>query len=239
MELEQRLSEFDQKINERFSNIIDNKFPIGDGIVELNTYQKSNFKIVWLLKEAYDNADNGRGGWSLTKDILQKDNVYDEFLCNTRSKNTWYPIIYTSFGILNNFIKFDDIKDIDRNPEVALILKNIAIININKLAGNSTSNEQNIRTLFNQNKLILKEQLEITDPDIFIGCKTLHHYYYLLGLETAECLISEEGTKYYVKDKKIFIDAYHPGRIGIKRESYVNEVYINDIINIVKSVYYK
>jgi hypothetical protein len=192
------------------------------------------------LKEAYDHENNGEGGWSLTKDVLGKDNVYEKFLSTTNSKKTWYPIIYASHGILNNFMLYNDIKDIDRNPEVASILKSIAIINIGKLAGTSTSKEQNIRALFNQNKEVLKEQIDLINPDIFIGCKTLHHYYNLMGLENAKKYISAKGTKYYVKeDGKLFIDTYHPARIGIKREFHINEEYIDDIIQIAQSVFNK
>jgi hypothetical protein len=51
---------------------------IGDGPIDSSTYLISKIKILWLLKEAYDNENDGKGGWSMAE-LLCKNDVYQEF----------------------------------------------------------------------------------------------------------------------------------------------------------------
>lgn len=231
----------DQKIKSQIVKLAtEDKEPIGDGIINYEQYLKSNLKILWLLKEPYDTENDGKGGWSMA-DLLGEADVYEKFFNQkkTRSKKTWYPIIYTSFGILNNYKCYDDIEFIDKDPTMVSVLKQIAFININKLASTSTTNMNKLRKLFQRNSEILKRQIDLYNPDIIIGCKTLDIYFNLLELGNAELQKSQAGTKYYVKNNKLYIDAYHPGQIGITRYKDANENYIDDLITIYRTVYNK
>jgi len=213
----------------------DEKSPICDGPVDPLIYcQDNGLKILWLLKEAYDNDGDGAGGWSLAK-LLGDPLVYEKFLKSSKSKNTWYPVIYSSFGILNNFIKYDDMEFIDKDQSMVSILRKIAFININKLAGKSTSNDIDLERIFSQNKEILKMQIELYNPDIVIGGNSLKYYMGILNLNGVSPVTTNYGTKYYLEKNRVYINSYHPGRIGIKRDHYVNEEYIDDIIEIVEN----
>lgn len=208
--------------------------PIGDGIVNYEEYLNSSPKILWLLKESYDTENDGEGGWSMAE-LLNRENVYEKFLKKTKSKNTWYPIIYTSYGILKNESCYEDIPFIEDDESVILILKKIAFININKLAGKSTTNMSELRSKFQENTIILKNQIKLYNPDVIIGCKTLDMYLNLLDLGKVEVKKSKLGTEYYFNENRLYIDAYHPGKIGISRYKNVNENYVDDLISIYRT----
>ena len=101
---------------------------IRDGIVDIEEYYKSPIRIMWVLKEPYDNKKNGGGGWAM-KEILFKM-VNGE---KPKPQSTWHPIIYSTFGILNNFRKLETMPRIGNDKTVAAVLKQIAFINVQKL----------------------------------------------------------------------------------------------------------
>ena len=232
-ELKKKILDLNKEIQETFNNE-DNEV-ILDGIIDVDTYSNAKFKILWLLKEPYDN--DGDGGWSMIDDVLSKDNVYDIFLKNTNSKKTWNPIIYASYGILNKPLLIDDIPNINTYPEIVVpIIKSIAFMNISKLPANSRSVESNIKALFINNKILLKKQFDLINPDIIIGCSTLQHYKNLFGLEESDSQRHEtaHGKVYYVKNGKLFIEAHHPSEITTAE---IKNQYIDDIILIVRNVF--
>jgi hypothetical protein len=134
---------------------------ISDGIVNIEEYFNSKIKILWVLKEAYDSdgKSNGeiQGNWSLTE-IMGKPNFLDLV---GRSRKTWEPIVYASWGILNDFAKYDDMDYIRDKPEMVSILRKIAFINIQKIAAESTSKNSLIEKSYNQHRNILLKQIEI------------------------------------------------------------------------------
>lgn len=231
----QNFEEF-KKAQEEIEKIIsqlatNEKKPILDGPVNMEEYFESKIKILWLLKEPYDNANKGAGNWSLAELLNAKD-VYSKFLSKTSSKRTWYPIIYASWGILNSTYLYDEMDFIDDQPAMTSVLRKIAFININKLAGNSTSNMGDIRRKYLENKSILLKQTQTYNPTVIIGGRTLQIYSDLFDLPSKRMEISQAGTKYYLDNTAIYVDAYHPGRIGIPRYRSVNEEYIDDLLQI-------
>lgn len=202
--------------------------PIYDGIINLEQYLKSKFKILWILKEPYDFFDEKGnpcgGGWDL-KASLNKLKSINEFI---NAKKTYIPIIQTSFGILNDFIKCEDMLPIT-NTLVFDCLKSISIINVKKLPGKKTSNPSEISQAYKDNREILLRQFEVFRPDIIIGGNTLNYFLKDFGLNKNMRIIRKEGSfPYYLKDNKIFISANHPAARLSKKK------YCNDIIETVK-----
>jgi len=63
--------------------------PITDGIVNIEKYSKSKYRICWVLKEPYDEGDGTGGGWSLTDALAAEDfssGSNDNFTGRLRSK---------------------------------------------------------------------------------------------------------------------------------------------------------
>jgi hypothetical protein len=205
--------------------------PICDGIINIEKYVKAKFKILWILKEPYDYIEDGKphgGGWDL-KETLNTKKVTEL----GRSIATLNPIIYTSFGILNDFCSWDHMQSIT-NLEIFETLEYISYINVKKLPGFTQSISKEIANAYTENKEILLKQIDVCEPDIIIGGSTLELFLEDLGIENVKMRIRCEGSfPYYIKGKQLFIAAYHPSSVP-RNTSERN--YCNDIIDTVKSL---
>lgn len=74
----------------------DDLWPLPDGVFNIEGYCQSSPRIMWILKQPYDDMKEGKphgGGWE----------VYGAFNNDDAFKNTtWQPIIYSLFGIRNH-----------------------------------------------------------------------------------------------------------------------------------------
>lgn len=214
----------EQQIEAEYIDINELSKPIVDGIVNIELYQKAKFKILWILKEPYDDIEDDKpsgGGWHFCKHFLSTDDFLHRI---GRSRKTWHPIIYTCFGILNDFMKFDEMSWIRNKPEMARIIRHIAVINVNKLPGfTRTYNYGNISSAYQEHNNILLKQIEVYNPDIIIGGSTLPLFYSDLQINS-ESLIKNGSLLYTIKANKLFIQAYHPAQTQIQQEQYVNDI---------------
>jgi hypothetical protein len=231
-DLKNKIDEINKLVNEKIVSDVEDTYPITDGIIDIEKYFNAKYKILWILKEPYDEFDDeGKpfgGGWGLDEAIRPKQSIH-EF---TGGRPTFKPMIYTSWGILNDFCLWDDMDNVERAPTMLDALKSIAYINVKKLPGYTTSHHTVIEYAYHQHKEILLKQIEYYNPDIIIGGSTLYNFYQDLGI-SRELLQSNDSVNYIIKDNKIFIEAYHPaqrsGTTGVSQEKYCN-----DIINSVK-----
>ena len=198
--------------------------PLYDGIVDIDTYLTSKYRILWILKEPYDNDDPNStegGGWHLCKDFLAKDGFYYKMGDSWR---TWQPVVYVSYGILNKFAKFDDMPWLRDDPEMANIIRNVAVINVKKIPGGKRTYDYSIiRDSYNRHKDILHEQIKLYNPHIIIGGATMDLFFQDLGI-SSEDIKSNNSVRYAVKDGKIYLAAYHPAQTTVKREIYVDDI---------------
>ena len=198
--------------------------PIIDGIVDLEKYQKTEPKILWILKEPYDDEEDGLasgGGWHFSRDFLAKDDFYKRM---GRSRNTWHPILYVSYGIVNDFINYNDMAYLRDNLTMVEVIKQIAVINVKKLPGfTRTYDFGPIWSSYNKHKQLLHKQLDQYNPDIVIGGSTMHLFYEEIGINQKD-IIKSGSIDYAVKGKKLYISAYHPGQTQVTRDIYVNDI---------------
>lgn len=202
--------------------------PIVDGIVSIEKYLQSKFKILWILKEPYDDVENdlpSGGGWHFANDFLAPDGFYQRI---GQSRGTWHPIIYATYGILNEFLPYNSMDYIRDNESMAEIVRNITFINVQKLPGfTRTYDYGRIWSAYNKNKNVLLKQIATYNPDIIIGGATLPLFFDDLGIR--DILKNNGSVDYAINDKKLFIHAYHPAQTQVTRDRYVD-----DIINTVK-----
>jgi hypothetical protein len=200
---------------------VDDIRPIRDGVINIDKYLNARYKILWILKEPYDNIVEGKsGGWSVT-DGLNNKKSHKDF---KGERATFIPMIYISYGILNGFISMKDIPNI-KDEEVFQTLKSIAYINIKKLPGTSTSDSKIIASAYKNNKELLKRQIDTYNPDIIIGGGTLNYFLQDIDLKDEHRLQSAQD-KYYVKDGKLYIKNHHPAfrpTKGFSKEDYINQ----------------
>jgi ABC-type Fe3+-hydroxamate transport system substrate-binding protein len=120
--------------------------------------------------------------------------------------------------------------NIPDNPSVARILRKIAFINVQKFPGNTTSKNNLISLAYRKDKDILLEQIKVYNPDVIIFGYTIKNFLVDLGLEEKDRNYDENN--YWIKDNKIYIDAFHPAK---EKSEDGKEYYIDDIARIVKN----
>lgn len=223
-EIHIKSKEIDTLVTLQMTQVEEEIKPILDGIVDPEKYFQSKYKILWILKEPYD--ENTEGGWDFKGMIRDKYSIFDF----ATGRPTFKPIIYSSWGILNNFCLFDDMDDVENSPEMLDAFKSIAYINIKKTPGGTTSNTKTIQFAYEMHKNLLLKQIDYIDADIIVGGKTLSLLSKDLNLENA---IQFNKTFYYLRNNKLFIDTYHPAQ-RVSSTGLSMEEYCNDIITIAK-----
>lgn len=202
--------------------------PIPDGIYDISKYIISEPKIMWILKEPYDDLDENDnpigGGWFLN-DAFDNENAW--------KNRTWQPIIYIVHGIKNrcmwqdmDWIR-DDISMVDR-------LKEIAYINLSKMPNRTDSDDNYVHDEFLKYwKGIVNKQILLYKPDVIICGNT----YWMLSDSLQLDVLSSESINingvnianvHKTKDYTI-IDTYHPNQ---KVKNLTREQYVNTIIEI-------
>ena len=204
------------KENKLASNEI---LPIYDGVCDVEKYLTSSPRIMWILKEPYDDfTPEGKptgGGWM----------IYDAFDNNDAWKNrTWRPMIYSTYGVFrgSNYREMDDISD---NRDMINVLKKIAYVNISKMPANSQSNDNDIQIKYNTWKPILMEQIALYNPQIIIFGNTFKYFKSdLVGNETEPTKRIDGVIHVYEKDGKKLLDVYHPNQRIINHELYIDSI---------------
>lgn len=202
--------------------------PITDGIVNIQQYFNSKYRIMWVLKEAYDdttrqNKNNKTGGgWSLADDINKKTYDYGVYV------KTLKRIAYVTYGILNGIEKYNKIPDIE---ESYVSLKSIAIANTGKMPALTNTSEKQLKDIYNTWHEILIEQIKAYEPNIIIFGNTFN----LFQDELTKISPLKSLGKDIQKNKDIFwsetfkwkdaviISAFHPA-CHYKESDYVNSI---------------
>ena len=196
--------------------ITEDRLPIYDGIIDIDSYLASKTKILWVLKEPYDDGENGGGGWSLPEDI--KKNCEKE----GRASPTLHMVAKVTHSLLNGYKKYDECPFPGRGNEVFRSLYNTGIININKMPSGTVSGD--MTEMYNHWKPLLFWQLHVYKPDIVIFGNTYLYFEDDLELRNKKQIVS--GTASFVKSDMLYLDVFHPGRKG--------EDYFREIIQIIK-----
>jgi len=135
---------------------------IKDGIVDESKYNKASTKILFIAKEPNNpNQDE----WDFRK-------WWQQPIKYTFSKR----IADWSYGILNNFPQYDEIRKNEENTLEAI--RSISFMNIKKSGGGGNSEYNRIAEHLEKNFELLHNQIDIISPDIIItgtSWKELRH----------------------------------------------------------------
>lgn len=223
-ELQIKVDEINKLVKDKIVSADPELSVVTDGIIDIEKYLNAKYKILWILKEPYDDFDEYGvpfgGGWGLDEVINPKQTI-QEFV---GGKPTFKTMIYTSWGILHDFCLWESMNDVEDDPTMLNALKSIAIINIKKIPGYSKSDYTTIKRYYQQHKLILKKQIESYDPDIIIGGNTLGFFLEDLELKGKMQGIDNDYFGYTIKNKKLYIDTLHPAQLSVARCNYVNDI---------------
>ena len=198
--------------------------PVTDGSVDVDRYAASRPRILWILKEPWEELSEGEkgGGWSVSKHVAAKG--------ITKNRGALPMMAYVSYSIANGFPGYDDMPWAASSAEVADSLKRIAIVNIKKSPGKKTSYPPEIARHYARNRSLLLRQIKILRPEIIIGGNTLFHFFADLEL-SAEDFNKERSAWFLSHSGTLFIHAAHPARRGS------NRVYVDEIVSIIKENY--
>ena len=202
--------------------------PIYDGITDIQGYLASNPKIMWILKEPYDDFTiTGRskgGNWSFTEHF-QNDDVW-------KDEDMWKLMIQINYAIHND-LKWKELDYIEKNPEMAEELRRTAYINVGKMPAEPTSPNNHMQDCYIIWKDILFEQIKLYKPDVIIFGYTFYLFKEDLGItdKPVSTVAGQWFSNFYRKDDMILIDAYHPSRKGGEDGSHD---YVTSIINAYK-----
>lgn len=202
--------------------------PIVDGVIDPESYLNSEIKIAWVLKEPYDDFDeNGApygGGWDMRSIYFKTEKVYD----NIKQNHTLNTMAYTTYGLQKNKI-YEEIPWIEEEPAVGNSLRSIVHMNINKFPGNTTTLWNKLYSYYDYWRPVLLFQLLVYKPQIVIFGNVMDLFSTDLNLTDIIQHDKEKNLGFAIKDGCIYINAYHPAQITIKKD-----VYIDDIIQLVR-----
>lgn len=217
----------DEEIQRKIDSIVKEKnlssqdvMPIKDGLFSPEAYLKSDLKLMWILKEPYDDFNEDGtpcgGGWSITKDFFKKPMEF------ANSSKTATMVTCATYGILNNK-QWSNIDYLSNDPSIAEALKQIAYINLSKMPAKKTSSDSDLWDKITYWKPIILDQINLYDPEVIIFGNTLPFIKVeLFGNEIP--YKDYNGLVYaYHHKNKLYLWAYHPGAL-IKQKDYYNSL---------------
>ena len=147
--------------------------PIYDGVVDAEAYLASKPKVLWILKEPYDDFDAqgmpAGGGWTMFKDFGEGDTLAKSLNRNAALRN----VSYASYAIQNGIGSYAELPWITDRPEAyEKAVRSIAYVNIGKMPGKTTTSDEHLSKLYRDWKDILFKQIDLYAPDVIIVCGT-------------------------------------------------------------------
>lgn len=179
--------------------------PIIDGVIDVYAYLNSNPRIMWILKEPYDDVDKdgnpSGGGWSL-QEALERQ--MDE---NVRGLVPSYKrMIYAMEGIRHS-TQYEDMwyyyeENMPQN------LQDIVHINLSKMPG--LTNSGDMAEKYELWKDIVSRQIRLYDPQVIILGGTIQYVEDFKEKKEVSIGNYEGYVDVYSCDGRLLLDVYHP-----------------------------
>lgn len=173
-------------------------FFITDGVIDSDKWNSSEFKILFLLKEAYSDAPYSEGEWDLT-------NYLSKGLDHIRGK-MWPTISQWSLGI-RKLLETSEVPYFDENyknnQEFNEAFLCCAVINLKKSSGYKSSNNDDLSKYVASDWDLLSNQIDEISPNLIICGSTW---------PIIKSHVSHEkcGEWLYKTDKYHYVDFWHP-----------------------------
>lgn len=147
--------------------------PIYDGVVDAEVYLASKPRVMWILKEPYDDFDeNGNpygGGWTMFKDFEKEGRLAEAVNRNAALRN----VAYASYAMQSGFASYAELPWITDAPEkYERAIKSVAYANLGKMPGRTTTPTGRLQKICEEWKCILFRQIDLYDPEVIIVCGT-------------------------------------------------------------------
>jgi hypothetical protein len=204
-----------------------------DGILNLEFYNNSSPKILWILKEPnfgndykenHDQDDNKLDDKEAQKLHLKKKEIMTTYYDNIAKgykywQRTFKNILYITHGIIEKIYDYWDLSDLepDAKIEEKYYINNIAFINVKKAPGSNKASGELVLDSYQRHKKFLLKQIEVIDPDIIFNCSSVAQLTIdLLGENNS---LNQDNCGIF--NNKLIINTYHPQQTTIKHDEYV------------------
>jgi hypothetical protein len=174
---------------ERYSN----QSFISDGINDQKLWNESDFKILFLLKEAY-NSNKSTNSWNLSNHI-KKRKAYGR---------TFKPLGQWAYGIRQIIFNKNIVDFLEKGEKINNALMSSAVVNIKKSNGTKKSNKTNLKMYVDNDWDLLSRQIISINPNIVICGRTFP----LIKSKLTD--VKKISDRVYQWNNIIFIDFWHP-----------------------------
>jgi hypothetical protein len=212
-----------------------------DGVVSPEKYLDRNnkYKIMWMLKEPYD--DNDCGGYKLGTDLLDPKRRRS-IIKSRKCPQAMFGMTYVTFGLLNNKY-LEEMNDLENDTEMLEVLTRIAWVNISKALAKHTSPDEHIVGEYNYWKEILFKQIKTYSPDILIFGGTYKKIFEekcwekdwkeYFGISPQVVPKETRRIGYFFQNDTLVIRVDHPTYPYMKDANISEKNYVNNIIETV------
>lgn len=140
-----------------------------DGVINEKSYNESKVKILYVLKESWGNDKDYSIIEGLNETICANHGVFGT---ETRSQTMFYRLAEWSYAIENNIFNYDTVcEKLNEKESKQSPLCKVGYINVSKeISEDEKSNWKKLKAIFDKNKSLLKEQIELIEPDLIICC---------------------------------------------------------------------
>ena len=156
--------------------------PVYDGVVDAEGYLATTPRLMWVLKEPYDDWDEEGvprgGGWTMFRDFGEGKNLAKAVNRTSALRN----VAYASYALQQGFSSYAELPWISERPEVAGALLRTAFVNVSKMPALSSTDEAHLGHRYEDWKDILFDQIELYDADVIVFGNTFHCFVTDMGL---------------------------------------------------------
>ncbi len=192
---EAKMKDLFKEWKEREPHSINNNF-IEDGIIDPERWSKSKIKVLFILREAYQ-EEGETGGFNLVENLRKEED-------KKKGKSTWRNLAKWA-ALLSENITWDEKKDLPKDwSKYQEAFLSTALINVKKSGGNKTTVIEEIIKIAKDEKDLLNRQIEIINPDIICCCGVFG------SVKILWPDIEQIGHRLYKTDKYKIIDFWHP-----------------------------
>ncbi len=198
-----------------------------DGPAFPKLYFKSDKRIMWVLKNSYDDCDENGNPVSDGMDV--RDWFCDQALETASHKQIFIKMALISYCIQNGLAYSEDL--LCNKSLLMHSLKSIALVDLSKLPGGTSITDKDLKKEFSYFKKVFEKQIALYEPDVIIFGNTLHICHDAfpgLNYKKPQTVYESNGNcllrSFIDKScKRLYLEAYHPS-YPMSYEDYVGTI---------------
>jgi hypothetical protein len=193
-----QITELFKEWKQREGHLSNSSF-IEDGIIDPVRWQKSKTKVLFILREAYQEGGE-TSGFNLVKNLKEEEG-------EKKGKSTWRNLAKWA-ALLTDNVTWNEEKNLPREwSKYQEAFLSTAIINVKKSGGRNTTDIEEIKKFAIDDEDLLLRQIEIIDPDIICCCGVFG------SVKRFWPAMEQIGHRLYETEKYKIIDFWHPATL--------------------------